>query len=171
MYKGDLALNNLHWLICHNTEPNQKYTCCYVAIFALTYLFFVAPFCSVIRRNSDSLSKFPFFRHVQEFSIEIFIQLFFLPISLSKLLFFCWYLCCLYCFYFLSSVFLYSFLYRLHTDASTPPLMLANLLLPFLLHTYSLFGHFWEFFTWALADDFPLKSWWQQVSSGPQDSS
>ena len=23
MYKEDLALNNLHWLICHKTKPNQ----------------------------------------------------------------------------------------------------------------------------------------------------
>ena len=24
MYKEDLALNNLQWLICHKTQPNQK---------------------------------------------------------------------------------------------------------------------------------------------------
>ena len=23
MYKKDLALNNLQWLICHETQPNQ----------------------------------------------------------------------------------------------------------------------------------------------------
>ena len=23
MYTEDLALNNLHWLICHKTQPNQ----------------------------------------------------------------------------------------------------------------------------------------------------
>ena len=23
VYKEDLALNNLHWLICHKTQPNQ----------------------------------------------------------------------------------------------------------------------------------------------------
>ena len=23
IYKPDLALNNLHWLICHKTKPNQ----------------------------------------------------------------------------------------------------------------------------------------------------
>ena len=23
MYKDDLALNNLQWLICHKTKPNQ----------------------------------------------------------------------------------------------------------------------------------------------------
>ena len=23
MYKEDLALNNLQWLICHKTQPNQ----------------------------------------------------------------------------------------------------------------------------------------------------
>ena len=23
MYKKDLALNNLQWLICHKTQPNQ----------------------------------------------------------------------------------------------------------------------------------------------------
>ena len=27
MYKEDLALNNLQWLICHKTKPNQ--TCMY----------------------------------------------------------------------------------------------------------------------------------------------
>ena len=25
MYKEDLALNNLQWLICHKTKPNQKF--------------------------------------------------------------------------------------------------------------------------------------------------
>ena len=25
MYKMDLALNNLQWLVCHKTKPNQKY--------------------------------------------------------------------------------------------------------------------------------------------------
>ena len=24
MYEKDLALNNLHWLICHKTKPNQR---------------------------------------------------------------------------------------------------------------------------------------------------
>ena len=24
MYKDDLALNNLQWLICHKTQPNQN---------------------------------------------------------------------------------------------------------------------------------------------------
>ena len=24
MYKKDLALNNLQWLICHQTQPNQN---------------------------------------------------------------------------------------------------------------------------------------------------
>ena len=26
MYKKDLALNNLQWLICHKTKPNPKQT-------------------------------------------------------------------------------------------------------------------------------------------------
>ena len=26
MYKDDLALNNLQWLICHKTKPNQTFT-------------------------------------------------------------------------------------------------------------------------------------------------
>ena len=26
MYKEDLALNNLQWLICHKTKPNQTKT-------------------------------------------------------------------------------------------------------------------------------------------------
>ena len=25
MYKEDLALNNLQWLICHKTQPNQSW--------------------------------------------------------------------------------------------------------------------------------------------------
>ena len=25
MYKKDLALNNLKWLICHKTQPNQNH--------------------------------------------------------------------------------------------------------------------------------------------------
>ena len=27
MYKEDLALNNLQWLICHRTKPNQTEDC------------------------------------------------------------------------------------------------------------------------------------------------
>ena len=27
MYKEDLALNSLQWLICHKTQPNQKKSC------------------------------------------------------------------------------------------------------------------------------------------------
>ena len=31
MYKEDLALNNLQWLICHKTQPNQiKYILIYM---------------------------------------------------------------------------------------------------------------------------------------------
>ena len=26
MYKEDFALNNLQWLICYKTKPNQSYT-------------------------------------------------------------------------------------------------------------------------------------------------
>ena len=29
MYKDDLALNNLHWLICHKTKPNQTLGNCF----------------------------------------------------------------------------------------------------------------------------------------------
>ena len=29
MYKEDLALNNLQWLICHKTQPNQIIYHCY----------------------------------------------------------------------------------------------------------------------------------------------
>ena len=32
MYKKDLALNNLQWLICHKTKPNQ------ISYFSLTTL-------------------------------------------------------------------------------------------------------------------------------------
>ena len=28
MYEQDLALNNLQWLICHNTKPNQTNIYC-----------------------------------------------------------------------------------------------------------------------------------------------
>ena len=32
MYKGDLALNNPQWLICHKTKPNQLYSDIYVTL-------------------------------------------------------------------------------------------------------------------------------------------
>ena len=40
MYKQDLALNNLQWLICHKTQPNQTklmYGCASVGQPAKTY--------------------------------------------------------------------------------------------------------------------------------------
>ena len=39
MHKTDLALNNLQWLICHNTESNQtkdKYI--YIYIYSIIYI-------------------------------------------------------------------------------------------------------------------------------------
>ena len=32
MYKEDLALNNLQWLICHKTQPNQILYIQYICI-------------------------------------------------------------------------------------------------------------------------------------------
>ena len=32
MYKEDLALNNLQWLICHKTQPNQIIYITYMCI-------------------------------------------------------------------------------------------------------------------------------------------
>ena len=32
MYKEDLALNNLQWLICHKTQPNQIIYIGYISI-------------------------------------------------------------------------------------------------------------------------------------------
>ena len=34
MYKEDLALNNLQWLICHKTQPNQTL---FPEVAAITY--------------------------------------------------------------------------------------------------------------------------------------
>ena len=45
MYKEDLALNNLQWLICHKTQLNQfnkgirRNVCVYARIYMLTCFF------------------------------------------------------------------------------------------------------------------------------------
>ena len=40
MYKMDLALNNLQWLICHKTKPNATKTYCYTS-YEITDKFFM----------------------------------------------------------------------------------------------------------------------------------
>ncbi len=35
MYKEDLALNNLQWLICHKTQPNNQLELAYITDFYL----------------------------------------------------------------------------------------------------------------------------------------
>ena len=46
MYKPDLALNNLQWLIYHNTKPNQKlkYSSAVNLLATLLFLFQLAHF-------------------------------------------------------------------------------------------------------------------------------
>ena len=39
MYKEDLALNNLQWLICHKTQPNQTELIQCISVFSLYMLF------------------------------------------------------------------------------------------------------------------------------------
>ena len=44
MYKKDLALNNLQWLICHQTKPNQTkpnhiYLIHYIYIYIYIYIY------------------------------------------------------------------------------------------------------------------------------------
>ena len=55
MYKPDLALNNLHWFICHKTKPNQTKS-------NLLFLTCVVCFCypSVVRPCESSLISFSF---------------------------------------------------------------------------------------------------------------
>ena len=37
MYKKDLALNNLQWLICHKTQPNQIIYIPYISLKRILY--------------------------------------------------------------------------------------------------------------------------------------
>ena len=42
MYKGDLALNNLQWLICHKTKSNKTVTLSVPINRFYHYLFFIS---------------------------------------------------------------------------------------------------------------------------------
>ena len=46
MYKIDLALNNLQWLMCHKTKPNQT-TSKHINILIILFINFVCYFKSV----------------------------------------------------------------------------------------------------------------------------
>ena len=39
MYKEDLALNNLQWLICQKTQPNQIIYILYIYIYIYIYIY------------------------------------------------------------------------------------------------------------------------------------
>ena len=138
-------LHSLIWLIVSFWPPNNLHLLfCYVlSILALTLPVAMAFFCATIRRDSVSLLRFPFFRNVQVFSCEISLVCHscFSFHFRFLVIFFCWYFCCLYCFWSLLSIFFRVFFMLSSSrciDASTLSWMLATPLPPFLLGTYSL---------------------------------
>ena len=64
------------WLMVSSLSPHSLYLlfCCVLSIVALIWLVLMALFCAAIRRDSVSLLMFPFLRHVQVLSCEMFIS-------------------------------------------------------------------------------------------------
>ena len=60
---SSLSLHSLHFLFC-----------CVLSILALIWLVLMVLFYAAIRRDSVSILRFPFLRHVQIFSCEMFIS-------------------------------------------------------------------------------------------------
>ena len=99
------------WLIVSSLLPCSACLlfCCVLSIFSLIWS--LGLFCAVIRRDSVSLLRFPFFNHVQAFSCEISLVCrlkypysCFPTLFVSLLFLFCWSLCYLYCFWSLYAV-------------------------------------------------------------------
>ena len=86
------------WLIVSSLSPHSLYLllCCVLSILAFIWLVLTALFWAAIRRDSVSLLKFLFLRHIQGFSCDmLFIsrlkrhRVVFLPIFVSEFLAFC----------------------------------------------------------------------------------
>ena len=71
LYSCDNLLHSLiMWLIVSSLSPHNLHLlfCCVLSILALIWLVLMALFCAAIRRDSVSLLKFPFLKHIQVFS-------------------------------------------------------------------------------------------------------
>ena len=66
-------LHSLMWLMVSSLSPQSLHLlfCCVLSILTLIWLVLTALFCAAIRRDSDSLLKFPFLSQVQVLSCEM----------------------------------------------------------------------------------------------------
>ena len=73
---ANLRHSLIMWLIVSSLLPHSLHLlfCCVLSILALIWLVLAVLYCADIRKNSVSLLKFPFLRHVQVFSCEMFIS-------------------------------------------------------------------------------------------------
>ena len=70
-FSANLLLSLIMWLLVSSLSPrNLLLFCCVLSILALMWLVLMASFCAVIKRDSVSLLRFPFFSHLQVFSCE-----------------------------------------------------------------------------------------------------
>ena len=71
---GNLLHSLIMWLMVSSLLPHSLHLlfCCVLSIFALIWLVLTALFWAAIRRNSVSLLIFPFLKHFQVFTWEIF---------------------------------------------------------------------------------------------------
>ena len=138
------------WLMISSLSPHNLHLlfCCVLSNLALIWLVLMALFCAPIRRDSDSFLKFPLLGHVQVLSCEMFF------ISRLKRQWSCFpsHFCFLFFVILLSIVLSVLFLMAVISprscfsmssssrcmDVSTLSSMLASLLLPSFLGTYSL---------------------------------
>ena len=94
---GNLLHSVIMRLIFSSLSPHYLCLlfCCILSILVLTQLIIIALFCTPIKKNSVSHLRFPF-RLFVAWNIHTVV---FLPILIFLLFLFCWYLCCLYCFW------------------------------------------------------------------------
>ena len=71
---ANLLHSLIMWLMVSYRSPHNLHLlfCCVLFILALIWLVLIALFCDAIRRDSLSLSKFPFLSHVPVFSRDMF---------------------------------------------------------------------------------------------------
>ena len=179
------------WLIVLSLSPHNLHLlfCRILSILALTYLVLMVLFCAAINKDSVSLKRFPFFRHVQVFSWEIslvyrlkypytcfsthfFLVIFVLLKLVLSLLFLEAVISFPPRFFMLSScidVSIFSY-QSSRIDVSILSWMSASHLLPSWMLVRPFYYHHY-YFTVALTDGFSVESEWRQVSSVLQDFS
>ena len=137
---ANLLHSLIMWLMVSSLSPHSLHLLfyCVLSILALIWVVLTAPFCAAIRRDSVSLIKFPFLKHVRVLSCEV------LFINRLKRTWSC------FSSHFCFLVFCHSVIYRVVSIVSDG-------------RNQSSFPG--EFFPSASADDISLKFEWQQVSS------